>query len=42
MAKKEHVDLLKKGVAVWNAWRDEHPEIQPNLNGAQLSKIDLP
>jgi Uncharacterized low-complexity proteins len=39
--KQEHVNLLKRGVDVWNTWRDEHPEVQPNLSGTQLSKIDL-
>jgi uncharacterized protein YjbI with pentapeptide repeats len=27
MANEAHVDLLKDGVAVWNAWRDENPDI---------------
>src|SRR2546428_571308 len=41
MANDEHVALLKKGVAAWNAWRDENPDIRPDLNGANLSAVDL-
>jgi hypothetical protein len=32
----EHVALLKKGVAAWNAWRNENPNIRPDLSGANL------
>ena len=41
MAKDEHVALLKKGVAVWNAWRDENPNIHPDLSEAYLSEANL-
>ncbi len=46
MANQEHVEILKQGVGVWNQWRDEHPEIQPdfdeaNLEGTHLSQADL-
>jgi hypothetical protein len=27
MANDEHVAILKKGVAAWNKWRDENPDI---------------
>jgi Pentapeptide repeats (8 copies) len=33
MADQQHVDLLRQG-AVWNQWREEHPEIQPDLSEA--------
>jgi hypothetical protein len=36
MANDEHVALLKQGVAAWNAWRDENPDIRPDLFGANL------
>ena len=36
MANDEHVALLKQGVAAWNAWRDENPDIRPDLSGADL------
>jgi uncharacterized protein YjbI with pentapeptide repeats len=41
MANDEHVALLKQGVAAWNAWRDENPDIRPNLQGANLSEANL-
>ena len=41
MANDEHVALLKKGVAAWNAWRDENPDIRPDLRGADLCGADL-
>jgi len=37
MAHDEHVALLKKGVAGWNAWRDEDPDIRPDLNRKDLT-----
>ncbi len=45
MANPEHLDILKQGVAVWNAWREEHVEqpdlYQADLNGAQLYRANL-
>jgi len=41
MANDEHVAILKKGVAAWNAWRDENPDIRPNLSEATLDGADL-
>jgi uncharacterized protein YjbI with pentapeptide repeats len=41
MADREHLEFLKQGVAVWNQWRGEHPEIRPNLRGADLRRADL-
>src|SRR5258708_28513075 len=41
MANQEHLELLKQGTAVWNAWREQHPEIQPDLYEADLSRADL-
>lgn len=32
MANQEHLDILKQGVVVWNKWREEHPEIMPDLS----------
>jgi TIR domain/Pentapeptide repeats (8 copies) len=38
MADPEHVERLKQGVEVWNAWREAYPEIRhPDLSGANLS-----
>jgi uncharacterized protein YjbI with pentapeptide repeats len=41
MANDEHVAILKKGVAAWNAWRDENPDIRPDLSGANLNEANL-
>lgn len=41
MANDEHVALLKQGVAAWNAWRTENPDIGPDLSGADVSGADL-
>jgi uncharacterized protein YjbI with pentapeptide repeats len=41
MANDEHVALLKKGVAAWNAWRDENPDIDPDLFEADLNGANL-
>jgi len=37
----EHLAILKSGVGKWNAWREEHPEIRPELQGADLHRRDL-
>jgi uncharacterized protein YjbI with pentapeptide repeats len=41
MANKQHLKILKQGVALWNAWRTEHPEITPDLNKAEVGKARL-
>jgi uncharacterized protein YjbI with pentapeptide repeats len=51
MSNAEHLALIKQGVATWNAWRQENPEVRANLfradlegmylAGANLSKVDL-
>lgn len=41
MANHEQIEKLKQGVDDWNMWRQEHPEIQPDLSGANLSSADL-
>ena len=51
MANEEHLNILKQGVEAWNKWREEHPDIRPdlpeadlreaNLRGADLRKADL-
>ena len=38
---QEHLDLLKKGKKVWNAWRKANPEVVPFLRSAQLAGFDL-
>jgi uncharacterized protein YjbI with pentapeptide repeats len=39
MADEEHIYLLQRGVTIWNQWRKEHPDIQPNLHEADLNGI---
>ena len=41
MADTEHLKLLKEGVPTWNLWRQEHPEIRPDLHEASLVSLDL-
>lgn len=36
MANYNHVKILKQGVTVWNKWRQEHPEIIPDLSRTNL------
>ncbi|MDQ2884688.1 MAG: pentapeptide repeat-containing protein [Chloroflexota bacterium] len=38
MANPEHVELLKQGVEVWNKWRKENPDVQPDLSNAHFYK----
>ncbi len=33
MANEEHLAILRQGVVFWNEWRDENPDIIPNLSG---------
>ncbi len=41
MANPEHLDKLEQGSEVWADWRAAHPEVEPDLSGAQLAGIDL-
>lgn len=41
MANPEHLKILKQGVEVWNEWRTENPDIQPDLERAELSDLTL-
>src|ERR1700738_403803 len=40
MPKDEHVAVLGRGAAGWNAWRAEHDEV-PDLSRAALRGLDL-
>jgi len=40
MAQDEHVAMLHRGAAAWNAWRAEQGEA-PDLSGAGLRGLDL-
>jgi uncharacterized protein YjbI with pentapeptide repeats len=41
MADRTHLDLLKKGVPGWNAWRAAAGDVVPDLRGADLKGRDL-
>ena len=41
MANSEHLAILKQGVEVWNQWRKDQPEVEPNLKGANLKNLNL-
>lgn len=46
MANPEHLKILQQGVAVWNKWREENPDVEPglskaDLDGEQLSEANL-
>jgi uncharacterized protein YjbI with pentapeptide repeats len=41
MANDDHIAQLEKGVASWNAWRNENLDIRPDLSGANLTKAAL-
>jgi uncharacterized protein YjbI with pentapeptide repeats len=41
MANVEHLDAMRKGANAWNLWRQEYPEILPDLSSADLQDQDL-
>jgi uncharacterized protein YjbI with pentapeptide repeats len=41
MANPDHIAELMKGVASWNAWREENPDVDLDLSGADLNHTDL-
>jgi len=41
MANPEHLAILRQGVEVWNQWREENPDIQPDFMEAELFNEDL-
>ena len=41
MANQEHYTLLMQDVDGWNRWREEHPEIKPDLFGAMFQRMNL-
>jgi hypothetical protein len=42
MANPEHLEILKQGVKVWNEWRSEHEDVQPDISHTNLSNTNLP
>lgn len=46
MANQEHLEILRQGLDVWNQWRRENPDLEPDLssvdfNAANLYNIDF-
>lgn len=41
MANQEHLDVLEQGANIWNTWRKQHPQTQPDLTEANLSYTNL-
>ena len=41
MANPEHLEILRRGVETWNKWRRDHPNIYPDLIGANLIGANL-
>ena len=41
MASREHLQIIQRGVEVWNQWRNLHAEIWPDLRGANLFGANL-
>lgn len=41
MANEEHLAILRNGVAVWNRWREENPDVQIDLRSADLRDENL-
>lgn len=41
MANPEHLDRLLQGVEAWNRWREESPQIEPDLSFADLNGTNL-
>jgi len=41
MANEEQLEILSKGVKFWNKWREDNPNIEIDLMGADLSNANL-
>jgi uncharacterized protein YjbI with pentapeptide repeats len=41
VADQEHLKILRRGVEVWNKWREENPDLNPDLHAADLSGANL-
>ena len=41
MADSDHVSKVKEGVDAWNRWREEEPDVLPDLGWANINGLDL-
>jgi hypothetical protein len=41
MADQELIDLIRQGKSAWNVFRSGHPDLEPDLSGADLADLDL-
>jgi uncharacterized protein YjbI with pentapeptide repeats len=41
MAKKEHIEIIKRGKDDWNEWRRNKPNLKPDLSGVELQQENL-
>ena len=41
MANQQHVNLLRQRSVVWNTWREQNTDTNPDLREAHLSRADL-
>src|SRR5258708_26362611 len=41
MADEQHLDVLLRGAAEWNRWRQDNPSILPDLVGVNLARARL-
>lgn len=39
--RQSHFELLSNGPIAWNNWRNEYPEVEPDLSSADLSEKNL-
>jgi len=41
VANEEHLKILKQGAKVWNRWREDNPEIIPDISETELKDLNL-
>ena len=41
MPNQTHLDMVNKGVEAWNKWREDNPEIEPDLSDVDFSNLKL-
>jgi hypothetical protein len=41
MANEEHLAILRQDVEAWNRWREENPDVRPDLWKADLAGANL-